>query len=65
MGGVEARYVKEKLRYSEGCFFSVIPRGEELCEGGVMKRHRVWEEGEGLLRGGSGGFPSGREFWLL
>ena len=37
-GGVEARYVKEKLRYSEGCFlfFSVIPRGEELCEGGVM-----------------------------
>ena len=34
--GVEARYVKKKLRYSEGCFFSVIPRGEELCEGGAM-----------------------------
>ena len=37
--GVEARYVKKKLRYSEGCVFvcfSVIPQGEELCEGGVM-----------------------------
>ena len=27
-----------------------------------VSRHRVWEEGAGLLRGGSGGFPPGGSF---